>query len=82
MPDTLRARHSRKMREWPARHTEHIEVCFLPGDVPEINSDEYLDADLKARIGAADPVRDAAHLRRKVAFHLCSIPNQPARIRS
>ncbi len=41
-----------------------------------------LNADLKARLSAAEPVRDAAHLKRKVLSHLHSIQKQPARIRS
>lgn len=80
--DNLRVHHSRKVREWLTQHTEQIELFFLPSYSPELNPDEYLNADLKARMSAAEPVRDAAHLRRKVVSHLHSIQKQPARIRS
>lgn len=80
--DNLRVHHSRKVREWLTQHTEQIELFFLPSYSPELNPDEYLNADLKARMSAAEPVRDGAHLRRKVVSHLRSIQKQPARIRS
>lgn len=80
--DNLRVHHSRKVREWLAQHTEQIELFFLPSYSPELNPDEYLNADLKARLNAAEPVRDAKHLKRKVVSHLHSIQKQPARIRS
>ncbi|QJD30800.1 IS630 family transposase [Methylococcus geothermalis] len=80
--DNLRVHHSRKVREWLADKLDKIELFFLPSDSPELNPDEYLNADLKARMSAAEPVRDAAHLKRKVLSHLRSIQKQPARIRS
>ncbi len=80
--DNLRVHHSRKVREWLADKLDKIELFFLPSYSPELNPDEYLNADLKARLSAAEPVRDAAHLKRKVLSHLHSIQKQPARIRS
>lgn len=80
--DNLRVHHSRKVREWLADKLDKIELFFLPSYAPELNPDEYLNADLKARMSAAEPVRDAAHLRHKVISHLRSIQKQPARIRS
>lgn len=71
--DNLRVDHSRKVREWLALQPEQIEVFFLRSSSPELNPDEYLNADLKARLSAAEPVRDAAHLKRKVISHLRSI---------
>lgn len=80
--DNLRVHHSRKVRAWLADKLDQIELFFLPSYSPELNPDEYLNADLKARMSAAEPVRDAAHLERKVISHLRSIQKQPARIRS
>jgi transposase len=80
--DNLRVHHSRKVRTWLARRGEKIELFFLPSYSPELNPDEYLNADLKARMSAAEPVRDGAHLQSKVVSHLRSIQKQPARIRS
>lgn len=80
--DNLRVHHSRKVREWLAGRLDQIELFFLPGYSPELNPDEYLNADLKARMSAAEPVRNGAHLKRKVVSHLRSIQKQPARVRS
>lgn len=80
--DNLRVHHSRKVRDWLADELDHIELFFLPSYSPELNPDEYLNADLKARMSAAEPVRDGAHLKRKVVSHLRSIQKQPARVRS
>src|SRR5512144_819493 len=68
--DNLRVHHSRTVRAWLAQHTEQIELFFLPSYAPEFNPDEYLNADLKARLNAAEPVRNSAHLKRKVVSHL------------
>lgn len=80
--DNLRVHHSQTVKEWLAGKAEQIELFFLPSYSPELNPDEYLNADLKARMSAAEPVRDGAHLKRKVTSHLRSIQKQPARIRA
>lgn len=80
--DNRRVHHRRAVQEWRAQHTEPIALFFLPSSSPELNPDAYLNADLKARRNAAEPVRNGAHLRRKVIAHLRSIQKQPARIRS
>lgn len=80
--DNRRGHHRRKGRDWLAQHTEQIELFFLPSYSPELNPDESLNADLKARLNATEPGRDRAHLKRKVISHLRSIQKQPARIRS
>jgi hypothetical protein len=64
-------------RSW--RQDREIESFFLPGDSPELNPDEYPDADLKARMNAAEPVKERGVSRRKAASHLRSIQKQPAR---
>lgn len=80
--DNLRGHHSRKVRDWLADELDRIDLFFLPSYSPELNPDEYLNADLKARMSAAEPVRDGAHLKHKVVSHLRSIQKQPARVRS
>jgi transposase len=80
--DNLRVHHSRPVQAWLADHQDHIALFFLPSYSPELNPDEYLNADLKARMHAAEPVRNGDHLKRKVRSHLHSLQKQPARIRS
>ena len=80
--DNLRVHHSVKVHQWLADKSERIELFFLPSYAPELNPDEYLNADLKASMSAAEPVRSGSHLRRKLLSHLGSIQPQPARGRS
>ncbi|MDW8293681.1 MAG: IS630 family transposase [Anaerolineae bacterium] len=80
--DNLRVHHSRKVREWLEDKQDRIELIFLPSDSPELNPDEDLNADLKVRLNAGEPVRDGEHLKRKLRSHLHSLQKQPERIRS
>src|SRR5690606_35495591 len=80
--DNLRVHHSRKVRQWLERNVERIEVFFLPSYSPELNPDEYLNADLKARMSAGEPAHRAEQMKKKVLSHLRSLQKQPARIRS
>jgi len=38
--DNLRVHHSNKVRDWLKKHTEHIELFFLPAHSPELNPGE------------------------------------------
>lgn len=80
--DNLRVHHSRKVRDWLADELDRIDLFFLHSYSPELTPDEYLNADLKARMSAAKPVRDGAHLNRQIVSHLRSIQKQPASVRS
>jgi transposase len=80
--DNLRVHRSQRVAEWVAAHAERIELCFLPSYSPDLNPDEYLHADFKARLNAAEPVRSGAHLKRKMLSHLRSLQKQPARLRA
>ena len=55
--DNLRVHHAKKVSAWLAEHTEEIELFYLPSYSPELNPDEYLNCDLKARMDACEPVR-------------------------
>ena len=80
--DNLRVHHSLKVKAWLDEHRAEIELFFLPSYSPELNPDEYLNCDLKAKMNAAEPVRDGAQMKSKVLGHLRSLQKQPARIRS
>jgi transposase len=80
--DNLRVHHSRKVRQWLERHRDEIELFFLPSYSPELNPDEYLNADLKARMSAGEPAHRAEQMKKKVLSHLRSLQKQPERIRS
>ncbi|QSA99107.1 transposase [Methylococcus sp. EFPC2] len=80
--DNLRVHHSQAVKERLAGKMDQIELFFLPSYSPELNPDEYLNADINTRMSAAESVRDGAHLKRKVTSHLRSIQKRPARIRA
>lgn len=80
--DNLRVHHSRKVRQWLEKNSDRIELFFLPSYSPELNPDEYLNADLKARMSAGEPAYRREQMKKKVLSHLRSLQKQPERIRS
>ncbi len=60
--DNLRVHHSNKVRDWLEKHTEHIELFFLPAYSPELNPDEYLNCDFKALVHGGKPARNRDEL--------------------
>ena len=80
--DNLRVHHARNFRAWVARHSEHIEVFYLPPYVPEFNPDEYLNGDLKGRIHRGLPHTEQSGLKRALLSALRSIQRQRDHVRS
>lgn len=80
--DNLRVHHAKVVTAWLAEHAEEIELFYLPSYSPELNPDEYLNADLKARMNAGEPVRTPEAMQSKLLGHLRSLQKQPQRIRS
>jgi transposase len=48
--DNLRVHHAKKVQEWTERHSDLIELFFLPPYSPEHNPDEYINQDVKANL--------------------------------
>lgn len=80
--DNLRVHHSRTVRDWLEAQHEHLELFLLPSYSPDLNPNEYLNRDLKARINAGHPVRDGAQLKKNTLSQRRSLQRQPPRIRS
>jgi IS1 family transposase len=80
--DNLRVHHAKKVTAWLTENSEQIELFYLPSYCPELNPDEYLNGDLKARLSAGEPVRSPKAMRSKLFSHLHSLAKQPARIQS
>lgn len=55
--DNLQVHHARKVKGWLAKHEDEIEVFYLPAYSPELNTDEYLNCDLKAGVHSGQPER-------------------------
>lgn len=80
--DNLRVHHSKLVKAWVEEHKEQIELVFLPSYSPELNPDEYLNCDLKAKIKKDRPTRKKGDMKAKMLKHLRSIQAQPKRVKS
>lgn len=80
--DNLRVHHSNKVRGWLQKHTEHIELFFLPAYSPELNPDEYLNCDLKALVHGGKPAKNRDELESKVRGAMMKIQHRPERVMS
>jgi len=79
--DNLRVHHSKPVKEWLARHSDEIEVFYLPSYSPELNPDEMANADLKQAVTKLAPARTKLQLVKATARHLRSVQRQPERIK-
>ena len=61
---------------------EKIESFYLPSYSPELNPDEFLNANLKHSVTTAAPARTAKALTRTAVGSLRSIQKQPTRIQN
>lgn len=50
----LRAHHAKLVTEWLQEHRKKIDVFYLPPYSPELNPDEYLNREFKARLRLRD----------------------------
>lgn len=78
--DNLRVHHAKLVKAWLMRHTDKIEIFYLPAYSPDLNPDEYLNADLKSGIRSAAPARNQADLASKVLSHMRMLQKKPKRV--
>jgi len=79
--DNLRVHHSKPVKAWLAKHTDAIEVFYLPSYSPELNPDEMANADIKQAVTKQAPARTKLQLVKAASRHLRSVQKQPERIR-
>lgn len=80
--DNLRVHHAKILQAWLKDKKEDIELFFLPSYSPELNPDEYLNCDLKAKISTDKPTRKKGDMKVKLHKHMRSIQSQPDRVKS
>ena len=78
--NNLRVHNAKKVTQWLAKHSENIEVFYLPAYSPELNPDEYLNCDLKHGIHSKRPARNQKQLKAKVLSHMRMLQKQPKRV--
>ncbi|SUX30560.1 transposase [Chromobacterium vaccinii] len=77
--DNLRVYHSKLVQAWleEEESKKAIELFFLPGYSAELNPDEHLNDDQKARMSAGEPVRADGQLQSAVPFtHIAEAAGQ------
>lgn len=79
--DNLRVHHARKVRDWVARHSEHIELFFLPSYSPEHNPDEYVHQDAKASLRHKPAARSQEDLSGNLRSHMRSLQHRPNKVK-
>ena len=52
--DNLKVHHGNMVAEWVSKHSDKIELFFLPPYAPESNPDEYLNHGLKLSVHTGD----------------------------
>lgn len=77
----LRVHHCQPVKEWLEDHKRMIQVFYLPAYSPELNSDEYLNGDLKKGVHRGVPARNKSQLKQKTRLHMHMLQRKPSRVR-
>lgn len=80
--DNLRVHHSKLVKAWADRHSDEIELFYLPSYSPALNPDEYLNNDLKKRVHSNPPARSMKTLKRQMLSALQSIQRRHGHVRN
>lgn len=78
--DNLRVHHAKLVKKWLQDKTAEIELHYLPSYSPELNPDEYLNCDLKAKFRSDTPTRKKGEMKIKMEKHMLDIQNKPKRV--
>jgi transposase len=79
--DNCRVHHSKPVKEWVANQ-EKIKLFFLPAYSPELNPEELLNNDVKAKIYKDGRPRNRDSLHRKLEDYLTKLSFMPTKIAS
>ncbi len=78
--DNLRVHHAKLVKQWLEDKESKITLHYLPSYSPELNPDEYLNCDLKAKFRSDTPTRKKGEMKIKMQKHMTDIQNQPQRV--
>lgn len=78
--DNHRVHHSKDTKKWLAKHTEQIELFFLPSYSPELNPDEYLNGNLKQKVRSGLPSRTKDDLIKKTRSFMKTLQRRPQHV--
>ena len=68
--DNLRVHHAKDLRPWLELNRDKIELRFLPSYSPDLNPDEYLNRDMKSRLGSLPMTNSSNVLDKRVEGYM------------
>lgn len=68
---------AKKVKRWLAKHSEEIELFYLPPYSPERNPDEYLNQNVKANAVGRHRARDLSELVDNIRSYLRNTQRRP-----
>lgn len=80
--DNLKVHHSNAVIQWVKKHEKKIELFYLPAYSPELNPDEYLNNDLKAKVHSGIPARCEKDLHERSLSTMRSFAKRPDHVQS
>jgi transposase len=80
--DNLKVQRAGKVTAWVASQAHEIELCHLPSYAPDHNPSEYLDNDLKQRLGQQPQPGSKDELIERTRSVLRAIQRSPDRIQA
>ncbi|NTU53398.1 MAG: IS630 family transposase, partial [Chlorobiaceae bacterium] len=80
--DNLKVHHGKKVAEWVAKHSEQIELFFIPVYSPDLNPDEYLNRDLKKNVNGRVIARTESELKMNLLSFMRKLQKLPDRVMS
>jgi transposase len=79
--DNYRAHRGKLLTDWARSNRKKIELYYLPPYSPDLNPDEYLNADVKYGVGSKQPKRTKEDLRNATEEHLNMLKKNPKRVK-
>ena len=71
--DNLRVHQSEQVKAWVGERKDQIELFYLPSYNPQLNPEEWLNADLTQEMGRKVPVRTKVKLREAANEHMAML---------
>ena len=80
--DNHRVHHAKKVTKWTEKHSEKIQLFFLPPYAPELNPDELLNQDVKANATKKNRPKSVKELKMRLRSYLNSIQKKPQKVKN
>jgi transposase len=80
--DRLKVHEAAAVDDWVTKHTDQIELFYLPRYSPELNPDEYLNNDLKGGVNATGLPENKADLRSRIQAFMRRLLHLPEHVRN